>query len=297
MYSNKPQPSHNLDISVYTFEEILALFALHPNFAESELKEAKRKTLLMHPDKSRLPAEYFQFYAKAYGIVENYYKSMQKMEMDLTNKKMSYKTDDFAPDMLPSHLSEKQKKEQINEYFQRQYESKTDPSKFAWFKSESAGFDTEQYKGKNINDTFKDIKQKQKEMGLVKYTGVREYVSNIGGRSFFEDEDETDTYAASDPFGKLKYDDVRRVHRDCLVMDIDESDVQDRMKYRTVDEYTNARSRTDTGHRNMSVGEFQDEWKMRETRRMQENSLDYQKKNLNSERRYLDYSSQFYSQR
>ena len=286
--NKKSQPSHNLDISVYTFEEILALFGLNQSFDESGLKEAKRKTLLTHPDKSRLPPEYFQFYSKAYSLVENYYKSLQKMETNLTDKKFSYKNDEFHPDMLPSHLSEQQKTAAINEYFQRQYESKTDPSKFAWFKSETPVYDTDQYKGKNINDTFKDIKQKQKEMGLVKYTGVKEYMSNIGGRSFFEDEDDnTDTYASSDPFGKLKYDDVRRVHKDNLVMDIDETDIQGRATYRNVDEFANARKRDDMQHRNISVGEFQDAWRIHETRKMQENSLNYHKKDFISQKKYL----------
>ena len=47
--------SHNLDITKYTFYELLDLFELdHQNITVEDLKLAKKKVLYMHPDKSRL---------------------------------------------------------------------------------------------------------------------------------------------------------------------------------------------------------------------------------------------------
>jgi len=292
MNSHKSQqPTHNLDISLYTFEEILGLFNLGATFSEPELKEAKRKTQLMHPDKSRLPVDYFIFYCKAYKLIEDYYKSTRKMETDLTNTKLKYtpSMDSQFADMFPEHLSETQKKELMHDYFQRNYDAKTDPSKLAWFKSEETTFNMDQYKGRNINDTFKELKQKQKEMGLVKYQGVREYMSNIGGRSFFEDEDTEDTYATSDPFSKLKYDDVRKVHKDHLVMDIDENDVNERA-YKSADHLANLRKMEEISHQNMNQSDFNDYWKTQDIRRTQENLLNYHKKDFNSQKRYIEFS-------
>ena len=63
---------HNLDISKYSFEEILGLFDLSYDISEDEMKRAKRKVLMTHPDKSRLDPQYFLFYKKAYEFVVNY---------------------------------------------------------------------------------------------------------------------------------------------------------------------------------------------------------------------------------
>ena len=68
--------SHNLDISKYTFYELLDLFELdHQNITVEDLKRAKKKVLYMHPDKSRLGPEYFLFYKKAFSVIVNMYES------------------------------------------------------------------------------------------------------------------------------------------------------------------------------------------------------------------------------
>ena len=56
----------NIDLNIenYSLNEILQLFQLDYNFGENELKQAKRIVLKTHPDKSKLPKEYFLFYIK-----------------------------------------------------------------------------------------------------------------------------------------------------------------------------------------------------------------------------------------
>ena len=54
--------NHNLKIENYSFEELLGLFDLTYNIDIEELKKAKKKVLMIHPDKSKLPSEYFLFY-------------------------------------------------------------------------------------------------------------------------------------------------------------------------------------------------------------------------------------------
>lgn len=56
----------DLNINNYGLEEILNLFGLTPDFNENDMKEAKKKVLMMHPDKSRLDPKYFLFYSNAY---------------------------------------------------------------------------------------------------------------------------------------------------------------------------------------------------------------------------------------
>ena len=70
--------THNLDINTYSLEEIFGLFDLNYNLTEQTMRAAKMKVLMIHPDKSRLPATYFHFYKQAYEIVLNIYKQKTK---------------------------------------------------------------------------------------------------------------------------------------------------------------------------------------------------------------------------
>ena len=56
---------HNLDIHMYSLKDILDLFDLDYDINIDDLKRAKKKVLMTHPDKSRLDAKYFLFYKKA----------------------------------------------------------------------------------------------------------------------------------------------------------------------------------------------------------------------------------------
>jgi hypothetical protein len=65
--------SLDLDIDNYNLPDILSLFNLPTLFNEDDLKRAKLAVLKTHPDKSRLPKEYFLFFTKAYRIVHQIY--------------------------------------------------------------------------------------------------------------------------------------------------------------------------------------------------------------------------------
>ena len=70
----------DLNIENYELDDILNLFKLTYNFNEKEMKKAYRIALRIHPDKSKLPSEYFRFYMKAYNIVEKifYFRNQRK---------------------------------------------------------------------------------------------------------------------------------------------------------------------------------------------------------------------------
>jgi hypothetical protein len=55
--------SVDLDINNYNLQDILSLFKIPVNFDEHDMKRAKQIVLKTHPDKSKLPAEYFLFYS------------------------------------------------------------------------------------------------------------------------------------------------------------------------------------------------------------------------------------------
>lgn len=64
----------DLDINNYELTDILKLFKLPVMFDDKHLKQAKVTVLRMHPDKSKLPKEYFLFFTKAYKILYEIYK-------------------------------------------------------------------------------------------------------------------------------------------------------------------------------------------------------------------------------
>ena len=65
--------NHNLDINKYSLDELLGLFNLSYKIDFESMKNAKKKVLSVHPDKSRLPPEYFIFYKQAYEVVFRFY--------------------------------------------------------------------------------------------------------------------------------------------------------------------------------------------------------------------------------
>ena len=64
----------DLDINNYELADILKLFKIPVLFNDKHLREAKVIVLQMHPDKSRLPKEYFLFFTKAYKMLYEIYK-------------------------------------------------------------------------------------------------------------------------------------------------------------------------------------------------------------------------------
>jgi len=65
--------SLDLTIENYELPDLLALFNLPVLFNDVDLKRAKMMVLKTHPDKSKLPKEYFLFFTKAYRIIHQIY--------------------------------------------------------------------------------------------------------------------------------------------------------------------------------------------------------------------------------
>jgi hypothetical protein len=56
--------NHNLNIESYTLRELCDLFDLDTcDITQDDLKRAKKKVLMMHPDKSNLGSDYFLFFS------------------------------------------------------------------------------------------------------------------------------------------------------------------------------------------------------------------------------------------
>lgn len=241
--------THNLDINTYSLEEIFGLFDLNYNLTEDSMRAAKKKVLMIHPDKSRLPANYFLFYKQAYEVVLNIYKQKSKFNGDSKSAQQQYTPDveqhasigNNGSPHVDANISKKFSNSKFNELYDQNMVRKTDTSRFDWFKQDEPvidDFSKRQVNPKNMGSELEAIKQKQ--AALQVYKGVQEMQSG-GGTSYFEDDGESNEYVACDVFSKLKFDDLRKVHKDQTVFAVSEADFNKRPQYKTVDQFVRER--------------------------------------------------------
>jgi len=254
---NHPK-TYDLDITKYTFEEILGIFHLSPSMSLSDLKRARKRVLMTHPDKSKLPPDYYIFYKKAFDIVVAYYsythqveESAKKMEEGAHtqfayNSQQPYQDQDEDPNFKSTiqNLSKNGGGGQFNAEFNRLFDANVkttvDESKNEWFRSNDPVLSAE---GKvtqaNMGTVFETLKQKQKEQGLIRYNGVRDMRPTLGTSLYGEDDDADaeDVYISSDPFGKLKFEDLRKVHKDQTIFGVSDAGYEKINKYRSKEEY------------------------------------------------------------
>jgi hypothetical protein len=230
--------AHNLDIHAYSFEEVLQLFDLDYDISVDSLKRAKKKVLMMHPDKSKLPPDYFLFYKKAFEIVLRFYENQHRTSQSIPAEKIQYDshTDKRTQTQVSSALDKMspadfQKK--FNQLFDENMSKPQDTTKNEWFSNTNSSYHVPENVSVNTMSTIFD-KVKQTQRGLVKYKGVETLYVNGGSGNRLYDEDDEDTYATSDPFSKLKFDDLRKVHKDQTVFSVSEKDLQNVPQYRSV---------------------------------------------------------------
>jgi hypothetical protein len=87
---------------------------------------------------------------------------------------------------------------------------------------------------------------KQKNAALIKYNGVQ--MMNSGGPAYDNLYDTDDAYVSCDPFGKLKYDDLRKVHKDQTVLAVSERDYEKVQKYNSMDHLQRERGSLNIQH-------------------------------------------------
>lgn len=249
------QTAHNLNIHMYNLQEILGLFDLNYDISIDDLKRAKKKVLMLHPDKSKLPADYFLFYKKAFDIVIQFYKNNNKQNQEITSENTKYNplVNDFNKStykqvnsvinkMNPNEFNQK-----FNQLFDANMSEKPNQNRNEWFSKEDPIYNIDKNVSvKNMGQVLDTIKQKNAE--IIRYNGVRElYVSGGVGTKLYdgddEDDDNDEQYVTSDPFSKLKFDDLRKVHKDQTVFAVSEKDIHNIPQYSSVDHFVRERGK------------------------------------------------------
>ena len=238
------QQQHNLNINTYTLDDILQLFDLTYDISIVDLKRAKNKVLMLHPDKSRLPADYFLFYKKAFDVVVQFYENQNKQNKAVPTEKVDYvpminaehnksttnKITNTIKEMAPRDFHAK-----FNKLFEENMYTKPDASRNEWFSKDEPQFKAdEQVNTKNMGQVFENMKSKQ--AALVQYRGVENlYVNSGSGTRLYDDDEDESQYVSSDPFGKLKFEDLRKVHKDQTMIAVSEADFQKVKQYQSTD--------------------------------------------------------------
>ena len=246
---------HNLNIHMYSLEELLGLFDLTYDITLTDLKRAKKVVLMTHPDKSKLDSKYFLFYKQAFDVIVRFYDNQNKQSRQATPQNTVYHTnninnnnDSQTNKKISSIINDMSKQEfnsKFNDLFDKNMTKKIDDSKNEWFRNEDSSYSSDvQVNSSNMGQIFNNIKDKQS--GMVKYRGVENIIANKSSNSSYHDDDDDESYVSSDPFSKLKFDDLRKVHKDETVFSVSERDYDKVTKYSSVDHFMRERSNQST---------------------------------------------------
>lgn len=249
---------HNLDLKNYSLDELLDLFQLDYNMTTYDLNRARKTVLMLHPDKSKLPPEYFIFYKRAFEKIVELYEDLTKHNRPITkestiyNAEISERNTDNQYVKMPSIDKNLQKKivapefnKKFNEMFERAHQTRPDESRNDWFRDESSEFDSlpTVTTRENMANAIETLREKTSTNALVNYRGFEEVLPSLG-TTLYED-GESQKYVSAPLFkGKnLVFDDIRKVHKDETIIPVKYVNAPSRTM--TVDQYVASRSVND----------------------------------------------------
>jgi hypothetical protein len=249
---------------MYSFKELLELFQLDYKIGIDDLKRAKMMVLKMHPDKSRLPSDYFLFYKKAFDIVVQYYQDSVKTtaEVPTTEQIYSPETADKRVSKTVNKAMNDMGQDKFQQTFNQLFEQnmkKPVKDQNDWFKNNDPLYQFDNVSSASgLAGAVESIKKTTAAM--VKYNGVENMTSS--GPSYgnlYDEEDgesgESGGYVTCDPFSKLKFDDLRKVHKDQTVLAVSESDFSKMRKYGSIDQLQRERGSMNIEHIDRSESE------------------------------------------
>lgn len=176
----------DLNIENYSLNEILQLFQLDYNFGEQELKQAKRIVLKTHPDKCKLPKEYFLFYSKAYKMIYRIFEFRSKVHKSKTNTSYDSNIDKVSQQnyqkMIESMNSKQDFHVWFNALFEKYYIDDND-GHGDWLKSDEDIIESKVRNQSELHNQINNIKhQKREEYALQKH-GIQEPLIHLSSGS------------------------------------------------------------------------------------------------------------------
>ena len=229
----------DLNIDNYNFDDLLNLFGLQMKFSEDDLKKAKRRVLMTHPDKSGLDKQYFMFFTKAYKMLSQIYYFRGKKQSRAYDK--SYETDDVEHLELIKGLDGKSVSE-FNNWFNKMFENVklADEEMDSGYGDWMENGELKSMDNVKLNDFGREFeKRKQECKELVIHNNIKD-MNGSGGSNLSRDRPELYN---SDIFSKLKYEDLRRAHTETVVP-VTQEDFDNVKQFNNVDAYIRHRNAT-----------------------------------------------------
>lgn len=242
----------DFNIDNYSLDDILHLFKIPKDFNEEDMAYAKKIVLKTHPDKSRLPPEYFLFYSKAYKKLhfmwqfksqgKNGKKSYEDLLLEQEQNINSFELSNNQKKLLNSHISEEKKKgKEFNSWFNEQFEKhrlEQTEGYGDWLRSNE---DIEEERTIAYSQLGEEIeKKKQHVRSLVVHKGIDEIYLNLSCGASNLTGDAPDSYS-SGLFSSLQYEDLRKAHVESVIP-VTMEDYEKMPKFRNINEYNNYRN-------------------------------------------------------
>jgi len=248
--------SVDLDINNYNLQDILSLFKIPVNFNESDLKHAKQLVLKTHPDKSKLPSEYFLFYSKAYKMLYSVWEFRKRGDVDNNSIKNTEYTNysDEDKNTLLDHFFDSNEKFKKSSNFNRWFNEQFERNKLS-NESEEKGYGdwlkTDEDIESDKNVSMAEMKQEfDKKKSQARSLVVRDEVQELWANNSFSSSvaeltnDAPGTYD-SGLFSGLGFQDLYKAHTE-TVIPVTEEDYANTKKFSSVNEYVSYRNQQDT---------------------------------------------------
>ena len=223
----------DLNIDNYSYEDILGLFHLDYNFGVDELKNAKKIVLQTHPDKSKLPKEYFLFYSKAYKMIYYVYEfrlKSKKNEHDEYDNMTNEKSEANA-----ELINQMNKKEKFHIWFNRLFEKYYDKDESGygeWLSQEDTNNTPKMSNMREMNEYIETKKQSlSNEQSLIKQNFIQDIPSQCSNLI----NNDNEQYSSGNIFSKFQYEDLKKAHEETLIP-VSNNLLDTRRQYRNTDE-------------------------------------------------------------
>jgi len=246
--------SLDLDINNYNLNDILNLFKIPSNFTESDIKNAKKIVLKIHPDKSKLPPDYFRFYLKAYKMLYSVWEFRKKGEVNINEANTDYEkiSDEDKTQILDNFFDKndilKKNNKQFNNWFNEQFEKQkiynenVETGYGDWLKS-SEGIEEERVTSlsqmKNVFD-----KRKTEARSLIVKKDIEDFNGGSGLLASELSQDAPQSFD-SDLYSSLPFQDLQKAHCESVIP-VTEEDYHNRKKFSNVNELMTHRNTQNT---------------------------------------------------
>jgi hypothetical protein len=228
----------DLNIDNYSYENILELFHLNYNFDINELKSAKKIVLQTHPDKSKLPKEYFLFYSKAYKMLYYVYEFRLKSKKNEHDEyvNMTNETSESNVELI----NQMNKKEKFNSWFNRLFEKYYDKNEDGhgdWLSQMDTSNEPKMNNMREMNEYIESKKQSlSNEQSLIK----QNYIQDIPSQCSNLLSDDNEEYSSGNIFSKFQYEDLKKAHEETLIP-VSQNLLESKHHYRNADELVRER--------------------------------------------------------